>query len=192
MYLHTGDRYAAAQSAWLLASFYDELSKMQGEDDDRRFINLLLKMISDADVPNLEWLMHYYEKLDLAEMPAKAEGQPAQSPTEVSLETIFPSLEELTEALAPYPIVEVTKQSRKRDKKKKDDKRIEYARRYCSCGTPRVKGGKGETEYVLPAKRSKWKKFLKNKSNRTVRRHKGYLPKGNGYRKMDDDLWIWW
>ena len=192
MYLHTGDRYAAAQSAWLLASFYDDLSKTQGEDDDRRFINLLLKMIGDADVPNLEWLMNYYEKLDLAEMPAEAEGQPAQSATEVSLETIFPSLEELTEALAPYPIVEVTKQSRKRDKKKKDDKRIEYARRYCNCGTPRVKGGKSEAEYVLPAKRSKWKKFLKNKSNRTVRRHKGYLLKGNGYRKMDDDLWMWW
>ena len=167
MYLHTGDRYAAAQSAWLLASFYDELSKMQGEDDDRRFINLLVEMIVDFDVPNLERLMNYYEKLDLAEMPAVTEEQPAQSTTEVSLETIFPSLEELTEALAPYPIVEVTKQSRKRDKKKKDDKRIEYARRYCSCGTPRVKGGKGETEYVLPAKRSKWKKFLKNANPRS-------------------------
>ena len=195
MYLHTGDRYAAAQSAWLLASFYDELSKMQGEDDDRRFINLLVEMIVDFDVPNLERLMNYYEKLDLAEMPAVTEEQPARSDNEKESEfaALGKAFESWEQAFAPsYPVVEVTKQSRKRDKKKKDDKRMAYARYYCNCGTPRVKDGKSEAEYVLPAKRSKWKKFLKNKSNRTVRRHKGYLPKGNGYRKMDDDLWMWW
>lgn len=83
----------------------------------------------------------------------------------------------------------VTKQSRKRDKKRKDDKRREYARHYCSPGTPRVKG---DSEYVLPAQRSTWKKFLKRKANHTVRRYKGGLPKGNAYRRLDKDLWYWW
>lgn len=91
--------------------------------------------------------------------------------------------------LGPTFTVKVTKQYRKRDKKKKDDKRRDYSKYSYSPSSPRTKG---DSEYVLPARRSKWKKFLKTKSNRTVRRHKGYLPKGNGYRKMDDDLWIWW
>ena len=191
MYLHTGDRYAAAQSAWLLASFYDELSKMQGEDDDRRFINLLVEMIVDFDVPNLERLMNYYEKLDLAEMPAVTEEQPARSDNEkeVELSTLGKAFKSWEQAFSLYPIVKVTKQTRKRDKRKKDEKRRMYAKTSYACGTPRVKG---TSEYVLPARRSNWKKFLKNKSNRTVRHHKGYLPKGNGYRKMDDDLYFWW
>lgn len=186
MYLHTGDRYAAAQSAWLLANFYDDLSKMEGEDDDSRFIDFLIEMVSDRDVDNLRRLMDYYEKVE--EQPARSDNE-----KESEFAALGKAFESWEQAFAPsYPVVEVTKQSRKRDKKKKDDKRITYARRYCNCGTPRVKDGKSEAEYVLPAKRSKWKKFLKNKSNRTVRRHKGYLPKGNGYRKMDDDLWMWW
>ena len=91
--------------------------------------------------------------------------------------------------LGPTFAVEVTKQSRKRDKKKKDGKRREYAKHSYSPGAPRTKGSTG---YVLPARRSPEKKFFKKKVNRTVRRYKGYLPKGNGYRKMDPDLWMWW
>ena len=182
MYLHTDDRYAAAQSAWRLASFYDDLSKMEGEDDDSRFIDFLIEMVSDRDVDNLRRLMDYYEKVE--EQPAQSDDE-----KEAELSTFGKAFESWEQEFSLYPIVKVTKQTRKRDKRKKDEKRRMYAKTSCACGTPRVKG---TSEYVLPARRSNWKKFLKNKSNRTVRRHKGYLPKGNGYRKMDDDLWMWW
>ena len=89
----------------------------------------------------------------------------------------------------PTFTVAISKQSRKRDKKKKDDKRREYTKHSYSPYAPRAKGSTG---YVLPARRSPEKKFFKKKVNRTVRRYKGYLPKGNGYRKMDPDLWMWW
>lgn len=170
MYLHTGDRFAAAQSAWLLASFYDELSTMDGEDADGDFIDCLIEMIVDRDVPNLERLRAYYETLDSEEMPIDTE-------------------ENVPDASTSHPAVEVTKQSRNRDKKKKDDKRREYAKHSYGPGAPRTKGSAG---CVLPARRSPEKKFFKKKVNRTVRRYKGYLPKGNGYRKMDPDLWMWW
>lgn len=192
MYLHTDDRFAAAQSAWLLASFYDDLSKMEGEDDDSRFIDFLIEMVSDRDVDNLRRLMDYYEKLGLAEMPAATEEQSAQADDEkesecAALGKAFASWEQ---AFAPsYPVVEVTKQSRKRDKKKKDDKRRDYAKYSYSPGAPRTKG---DSEYVLPSKRSCGKRYMKRKVNHTVRRYKGYLPKGNSYRKMDPDLWMWW
>lgn len=178
MYLHSGDRYAAVQSAWRLASFYDDLSLMDGEDDDSRFIDSLIEMVSDRDVDNLRRLMDYYEKVE--EPPAQSDDK-----KETDLSTLGRAFKSWEQAFSLYPIVKVTKQTRKRDKRKKDEKRRMYAKTSYTCGTPRVKG---TSEYVLPAKRSKWKKFLKNKSNRTVRRHKGYLPKGNGYRKMDDDL----
>ncbi len=91
--------------------------------------------------------------------------------------------------LDPTFTVKLTKQSRKRDKKKKDNKRRDYAKYSYSPGAPRTKG---DSEYVLPAKRSCGKRYMKRKVNHTVRRYKGYLPKGNGYRKMDPDLWMWW
>lgn len=182
MYLHTDDRYAAAKSAWLLARFYDDLSKMEGEDDDSRFIDFLIEMVSDRDVDNLRRLMDYYEKVE--EQPAQSDDE-----KEAELATLGKAFKSWEQAFSLYPIVKVTKQTRKRDKRKKDEKRRMYAKTSYACGTPRVKG---TSEYVLPARRSKRKKFLKNKSNRTVRRHKGYLPKGNGYRKMDDDLYFWW
>lgn len=142
------------------------------DEEDIDFFELLLKLIMNGDEEALSDLLEECEEKDVVE--------------------VYHAVHAKDEIVSTPLSVKVTKQSRKRDKKRKDDKRREYSRHYCSPGTPRVKGGKGETEYVLPAKRSKWKKFLKNKSNRTVRRHKGYLPKGNGYRKMDDDLWIWW
>lgn len=182
MYLHTGDRFAAAQSAWRLASFYDDLSKMEGEDDDSRFIDFLIEMVSDRDVDNLRRLMDYYEKVE--EQPAQSDDE-----KEAELSTFGKAFESWEQEFPLYPIVKVTKQTRKRDKKKKDDKRRDYAKYSYSPGAPRTKG---DSEYVLPSKRSCGKRYMKRKVNHTVRRYKGYLPKGNSYRKMDPDLWMWW
>lgn len=184
------DKSTAALWCWAISLKRDQLRKQGGPTSDINFLNNVIDLLYQGKTDHLEQL---WDHVDCAVDDAVC-AELDQAYREVYGEEP-PCDEELAEEIFSYEVprsVAVTKQTRKRDKKKKDDKRMAYARHYCNCGTPRVKDGKSEAEYVLPAKRSKWKKFLKNKSNRTVRRHKGYLPKGNGYRKMDDDLYIWW
>lgn len=139
------------------------------DEEDIDFFELLLKLIMSGDKEALSDLLEECEEKDVVE--------------------VYHAVHAKDEIVSTPLSVKVTKQSRKRDKKRKDDKRREYSRHYCSPGTPRIKG---DSEYVLPARRSTWKKFLKRKANHTVRRYKGELPKGNAYRRLDNDLWFWW
>lgn len=184
------DKATVAMWCWAMSLKRDLLREQDSSPSDIAFLDNAFEMLRDGKTVQLEQLWNRLDcaaddavcaEMDKAYREAYGEDQDDE---DLWTDSEYEPIDEST----PH-ITLVTKQTRKRDKRKKDEKRRMYAKTSYTCGTPRVKG---TSEYVLPAKRSKWKKFLKNKSNRTVRRHKGYLPKGNAYRKMDDDLWMWW
>lgn len=180
------DKATVAMWCWAMSLKRDLLREQDSSPSDIAFLDNAFEMLRDGKTVQLEQLWNRLDcaaddavcaEMDKAYREAYGEDQDDE---DLWTDSEYEPIDEST----PH-ITLVTKQTRKRDKHQKDEKRRMYAKTSYTWGTPRVKG---TSEYVLPAKRSKWKKFLKNKSNRTVRRHKGYLPKGNGYRKMDDDL----
>lgn len=171
------DKTTVAMWCWAISLKRDLLRSQGGSSSDISFLDNIIDLLHAGKTYQLEqeWSLADCATDDAAceEMNQDIDGASGDTPVREEVPCAAP----------------VSKQSRKRDKKKKDDKRREYAKHSYSPGAPRTKGSTG---YVLPARRSPEKKFFKKKVNRTVRRYKGYLPKGNGYRKMDPDLWMWW
>ena len=184
------DKSTVAMWCWAMSRKRDLLLEQNAPPSDVAFLDNAFEMLCDGKTVQLEQLWSRLDcaaddavcaEMDKAYREVYGEGQ---NDEDLWTDSEYEPIDEST----PH-ITLVTKQTRKRDKRKKDEKRRMYAKTSYACGTPRVKG---TSEYVLPARQYNWKKCLKTKANRKVRHHKGYLPRGNGYKKLDDSLWCWW
>lgn len=91
-------------------------------------------------------------------------------------------------------MIEVSKRDynyRMTQKKKKEDRMKYISKVKYKPSLPYIKTDNSGNEYITDGYQSKYKKYLKKQSNKSIRSYRGCLGEGSDYKKVYDLNWKW-